>query len=124
MTLTSRGLISFIFLATALVGCGGGGGGGGGQNAVTTTPTTSTTSGSGSSSTSSESTNDEDDSDDSDKTALMLTDIANNVIVPAYESLATKTAALSAATGVQSYCSALGGAPVPEFVGALSFACL
>ena len=110
MTLTSRGLISFIFLATALVGCGGGGGGGGGQNAVTTTPTTSTTSGSGSSSTSSESTNDEDDSDDSDKTALMLADIANNVIVPAYESLATKTAALSAATGVQSYCSALGGA--------------
>ena len=107
MTLTSRGLISFIFLATALVGCGGGGGGGGGQNAVTTTPTTS---GSGSSSTSSESTNDEDDSDDSDKTALMLADIANNVIVPAYESLATKTAALSAATGVQSYCSALGGA--------------
>ena len=100
MILKPRLTISLLSILVALTGCGGGGGGGGGSAVVTSTPTNATS----------------DDSDagaetsDSSATALMLTDIANNVMVPAYQDLSTKTASLAAASGVQSYCDALGGA--------------
>ena len=104
----------FLVISAVIAGCGGGGGGGG---AVTEVANNSASSGSGSSSTSnsdSSSAND-DDSDGADtppatSTVLMLTDIANNVMVPAYQSLASKTSLLAAASGIQSYCDAIGGA--------------
>ena len=107
--------VSILSILVALAGCGGGGGGGGSAG-VTSTPTSTTSGGSGSTSTANNSASSSDDSDtgaqtsDSSATALMLTDIANNVMVPAYQDLSTKTASLAATSGVQSYCDALGGA--------------
>ena len=114
MILKSRLTVSLLSILVAVTGCGGGGGGG--SAVVTSTPTNTTSGGSGSSSTTNNSDSSSDDSDagaqtsDLSATALMLTDIANNVMVPAYQDLSTKTASLAAATGVQSYCDALGGA--------------
>jgi len=115
MILKSHLTVTFLSILVALAGCGGGGGGGGGATIATSAPNT-TSSGSGSNSTTNNSDSSSDDSDtgaetsDSSATALMLTDIASNVMVPAYQDLSTKTASLAAASGVQSYCDALGGA--------------
>ena len=107
--------LSLLSILLTLAGCGGGGGGGGGALA-TSNPTNTTASGSGSSSTtdssdsSSEDSADDDVTSDLSTTALMLRDIANNVMVPAYQDLSTKTASLADTSGVQGYCDALGGA--------------
>ena len=116
MILKSHLTVSLLSILVALAGCGGGGGGGGGPTVATSTTTNTTSSGSGSSSTTNNSDSSSGDSDtgaetsDSSATALMLTDIANNVMVPAYQDLSAKTASLAAASGVQSYCDALGDA--------------
>ena len=113
MILKAR-LSLFLISITVISGCGGGGGGGG---AVTEVANNSASSGSGSSSTSnSDSSSANDDNSDGADTppatsiVIMLADIANNVMVPAYQSLASKTALLAAASGIQSYCDAIGGA--------------
>lgn len=113
MILKAR-LTLFLISIAVISGCGGGGGGG----SVTQPANNSASSGSGSSSTSnSDSSNASSDdsaganaSDPASSTALMLTDIANKVMVPAYQDLASKTALLAAASGVQSYCDAIDGA--------------
>ena len=115
MILKAR-LTLFLISIAVIAGCGGGGGGGGGS--VTQPANNSASSGSGSSSTSdSQSSNASSDDDAGDNatdpassTALMLTDIANKVMVPAYQDLASQTALLAAVDGVQSYCDAIDGA--------------
>ena len=115
MILKAR-LTLFLISIAVIAGCGGGGGGGGGS--VTQPANNSASSGSGSSSTSdSQSSNASSDddaganaTDPASSTALMLTDIANKVMVPAYQDLASQTALLAAVDGVQSYCDAIDGA--------------
>ena len=115
MILKAR-LTLFLISIAVIAGCGGGGGGGGGP--VTQPANNSASSGSGSSSTSdSQSSNASSDddaganaTDPASSTALMLTDIANKVMVPAYQDLASQTALLAAVDGVQSYCDAIDGA--------------
>ena len=114
MSLTIRNIMYLLSISVVLSACGGGGGGGGStpapinNNATSGTSGTSASTESDTSESSNASTSDTDD--DASSTALMLTDIANNVMVPAYQALSTRTAALGASTGVQQYCDALGGA--------------
>ena len=110
MILKAR-LTLFIISIAAIAGCGGGGGGGGGgpvtQPASNPAPSTPASPASTSNNNSS---GDANTTDPASTTALMLTDIANKVMVPAYQGLASKTASLAAASGVQSYCDAIDGA--------------
>lgn len=91
--------------AIALTGCGGGGGGASATPAASTpaasTPAASTPAASTSDSTYSSS------SDDFDL-AGMLVDIADKVMIPNYTTLSTATLALSASTGIDTYCSSIG----------------
>ena len=118
-------LTSSMALITA---CGGGGGGSSSSAAVpsgssgqTSTGTSSSSSSSSStsgSSSSSSSTSTDSDSNDSDTTSnssadfnipAMLTDIADKVIIPNYESLATAANAFAADTSsLATYCGAIG----------------
>lgn len=93
----------FITGAIALAGCGGGGGGSGATPAASApaastpaaaTPVASTPAASSS-------------SDDFDL-AGMLVDIADKVMIPNYTALSAATAALSDASGVDSYCTSIG----------------
>ena len=100
-------LTKAIFLtgAIALAGCGGGGGGSSATPAASTpaasTPAASTPAASTPAASSS--------SDDFDL-AGMLVDIADKVMIPNYTALSAATDALSAASGVDSYCSSIGTA--------------
>lgn len=95
-------LTKAIFLTgvIALAGCGGGGGGSSATPAASapaaSTPAASTPAASSS-------------SDDFDL-AGMLVDIADKVMIPNYTALSAATDALSAASGVDSYCSSIGTA--------------
>lgn len=100
-------LTKAIFLTgvIALAGCGGGGGGSSATPAASTpaasTPAASTPAASTPAASSS--------SEDFDL-AGMLVDIADKVMIPNYEALSAATDALSAASGVDSYCSSIGTA--------------
>lgn len=115
-------LASCISLMSA---CGGGGGGSSSSAAVpsgssgqTSAGTSGSSSSSSSTSTSSSSTSTDSGSDDSDTTSTsatgfnvpaMLTDIADKVIIPNYESLATAANAFAADTSsLATYCGAIG----------------
>ena len=115
-------LASCIALMSA---CGGGGGGSSSSAAVpsgssgqTSAGTSGSSSSSSSTSTSSSSTSTDSGSDDSDTTSTsatgfnvpaMLTDIADKVIIPNYESLATAASAFAADTSsLATYCGAIG----------------
>ena len=110
MILKARLSLLLLSVAVVIAGCGGGGGSGGGSgsgsgsatDATSYSPTAGAVSGSGAA--------DAADSDNESTTVLMLSDIASKVMVPAYQNLASKTALLSATSGVESYCSAIGGA--------------
>ena len=105
--------LSLLSISLALAACGGGGGGGGGGTLATPNSPNTTASGSGSGSTADSSSDDpvdEDATGDSGAIALMLSDIANNVMIPAYQDLSAKTASLAATSGVKTYCDALGSA--------------
>ena len=95
-------LTKAIFLTgvIALAGCGGGGGGSSATPAAST-PAASTPAASAPAASSS--------SEDFDL-AGMLVDIADKVMIPNYEALSAATDALSAASGVDSYCSSIGTA--------------
>ena len=112
MILKAR-LTLFLISIAAIAGCGGGGGGGDGGRVTQPQPAsnpTSSTPASPASASNDSSSGDANATDPASSTALMLTDIANKVMVPAYQGLAAKTASLAAASGVQSYCDAIDGA--------------
>ena len=120
-------LASCVALLTA---CGGGGGGSsspaavasgsGGQTSTGASGSSSSSSTTSSSASSSSSTSTDSGSNDSDTTSnsttdfnipAMLTDIADKVIIPNYESLANAANAFAAGTGsLATYCSAIGSA--------------
>ena len=123
-----RQRLLLLTLSMALItACGGGGGGSSSSAAVpagssgqTSAGTSGSSSSSSSTSTSSSSTSTDSGSDDSDTTSTsatgfnipaMLTDIADKVIIPNYESLATTATAFAAGTGsLATYCGAIGSA--------------
>jgi predicted lipoprotein len=129
-------LTSSVALMTA---CGGGGGGSSssaaapsGSSGQTSTGTASGSSSSSSSTTgsssSSSSTSTDSSSSDNDTTSdstadfnipAMLTDIADKVIIPNYESLATAATAFAAdASSLATYCGAIGSADEASALGA------
>lgn len=115
-----------LTLSMALItACGGGGGGSSSSAAVPAGSSGQTSTGASSSSTtssssSSSSTSTDSGSTDNDATTnstndfnipAMLTDIADKVIIPNYESLATTATAFAAGTGsLATYCGAIGSA--------------
>ena len=110
--MSNRLLKFFTFVASLsiVVACGGGGGGTPVVNNATSTNTSTSTSSTTDTSDTSDTEDSSSSSSSSDSLPQMLSDIADNVIIPNYEDLATKTAALSAATGVNQYCDAIGTA--------------
>ena len=92
--------------AIALTGCGGGGGGSSATPTASTpaasTPAVSTPAASTPAASTSLSSSDDFD------LAGMLVDIADKVMIPNYTTLATATSALSASTGIDTYCSSIG----------------
>lgn len=92
--------------AIALTGCGGGGGGSSATPTASTpaasTPAVSTPAASTPAASTSLSSSDDFD------LAGMLVDIADKVMIPNYTTLSTATSALSASTGIDTYCSSIG----------------
>ena len=96
--------------AIALTGCGGGGGGASATPAASTPAASTPAASTPAASTPSASTSDSTYSSSSDDFDLagMLVDIADKVMIPNYTTLSTATLALSASTGIDTYCSSIG----------------
>jgi predicted lipoprotein len=95
-----------IIGAIILSGCGGGGGGGGSSAAPAASTPAATTTPYSSTPAASEPSGSSDDFD----LAGMLVDIADKVVIPNYTALSTAASALSAPTGIDAYCAAIGTA--------------
>jgi predicted lipoprotein len=96
--------------AIALTGCGGGGGGASATPAASTPAASTPAASTPAASTPAASTSDSTYSSSSDDFDLagMLVDIADKVMIPNYTTLSTATLALSASTGIDTYCSSIG----------------
>ena len=96
--------------AIALTGCGGGGGGSSATPAASTPAASTPAASTPAASTPAASTSDSTYSSSSDDFDLagMLVDIADKVMIPNYTTLSTATLALSASTGIDTYCSSIG----------------
>ena len=96
--------------AIALTGCGGGGSGASATPAASTPAASTPAASTPAASTPAASTSDSTYSSSSDDFDLagMLVDIADKVMIPNYTTLSTATLALSASTGIDTYCSSIG----------------